>query len=84
MMATARSYTYFDMPGLGLCALCAQTLHVPGHVAESSWVLVPMQRVEGGGFARVWDVTGYPHPIHYAGSRREVAQCLYNVGATPA
>lgn len=81
----SRSYTYFDVPGLGFCALCAQTLHIPGYVAESSWVLLPMQRFPGqAGWGRVYGPEGYPRPLNYAGTRREVAQCLYDSGATPA
>lgn len=69
--------TRFTHPQFGLHQLGKSSITLPGYAPISGWVLVPMLQV--GGFACPdWSK---PHrPLHYAGSRAEVARCLLSAG----
>lgn len=74
--------TRFTHEGTGIVGLATSTLTLTGYAPMRQWVLVPMQRLSDGSIVIDHDRRMAIRPLHYAGSRAEVAECLLAAGFT--
>lgn len=74
--------TRFARNDTGIMGLATSTLTLTGYAPTRQWILVPMMRLPDGGIVLDYDRRTATRPLHYAGSRAQVAECLIAAGFT--
>lgn len=71
--------TRFTHPVYGPVALGTMAVTITGYQSMRGWVLMRMIELDSGVWTPDWQ-NSHPIPMHYAGSRAEVAACLIEAG----
>lgn len=74
--------TRFTRNDTGIMGLATSTLTLTGYAPIRQWVLVPMVQLPDGVIVLASDRQTATRPLHYAGSRAQVAECLIAAGFT--